>query len=167
MLIVLAAKYLYLVVAVIGLVVWLTRPRVGKVVLGLTTAVAGGVGVLLIVVASNLYVDRRPFVVYHVKPLIPHAADNGFPSDHTTLAMVIALSVLTVSWRWGGVAVLAALGVGVARVAAEVHSPLDIAGAVLIAVIAVAAGRFVAVRLRDRVDSRLPGRATAEVERGV
>lgn len=165
MLIVLAANYLYLVVALIGLVTWLTRARAGRIVLGLTTVVAGVVGLLLIVVASSLYVDRRPFVSHHVQPLIPHAADNGFPSDHTTLAMVIALSVLTVSWRWGGLAVVAALGVGVARVAADVHSPLDIAGAVVIAVIAVAVGRLVAVRFRDQVDARLPGRAPARADR--
>ena len=156
LLIVLAARYLYLVVAAIGVVVWLTRRREEKLLLGLTTAIAGGLGLLLIVVASNLYVDQRPFAVHHVVPLIPHAVDNGFPSDHTTLSMVIALSVLAVSWRWGLVAVVAALGVGVARVAAEVHSPIDIAGAVLIALIAVVVGRLIAVRAAERLGERIP-----------
>lgn len=163
-LIIFAANYLYLLVAALGLIVWLTRSRAGKIVLGLTTTVAGVAGLLLIVLASALYTDRRPFVVHHVVPLIPHPADNGFPSDHTTLTMVIALCVLTVSRRWGAVAVLAALGVGVARVAAQVHSPLDIAGAVLIAIIAVPLGRVVAIRLQAQVDAWLPGHPTAQVD---
>lgn len=166
LLIVLAARYLYLAVAAIGIVVWLTRRREGKLLLGLTTAVAGVLGLLLIVLASNLYVDRRPFVVHHVVPLIPHAADNGFPSDHTTLSMVIALSVLTVSRRWGLVAIVAALGVGAARVAAEVHTPIDIAGAVLIALIAVVVGRLIAgwaaKRLADRIPAIAAERVTAQ-----
>lgn len=166
LLIVSAAKYLYLLVVALGLAVWLTRARAAKLVLGLTTAVAGVVGLLLIVLASNLYVDQRPFVTHHIEPMIPHAADNGFPSDHTTLSMVVALSVLTVSWRWGGVAVLAALGVGGARIAAGVHSPVDIAGAIVIALLAVAVGRGVAGWLREPLDRRLPGRAEARLERG-
>ena len=37
--------------------------------------------------------DPRPYLVEHLQPLIPLAHDNGFPSDHSLLAWVLALSL--------------------------------------------------------------------------
>ena len=42
------------------------------------------------VIARSLYFNPRPFMVSGVEPLISHAADNGFPSDHTLLLASIA-----------------------------------------------------------------------------
>jgi undecaprenyl-diphosphatase len=69
--------------------------------------------------------DPRPFVTQHVAPLFPHAPDNGFPSDHTLASMFLAVCALFYSTRWGG-----------ARIAAHVHSPIDILGAIALAIMA-------------------------------
>ena len=86
--------------------------------------------------AGALYLDPRPFVAHHFLPLIPHEVDNGFPSDHTVLSMLIALTVCHFSIEMGWVLTGLALLVGVARVLCGIHNPIDIVGAVLIAVLA-------------------------------
>jgi undecaprenyl-diphosphatase len=141
-LIIIGAQYLYLVVLVSAGVVWLTRPRRGRQVLALMGVVSGVVCLGLIKLAGGLYFDPRPFAVRHLVPLVPHPPDNGFPSDHTALTMVVSLSVLTVSRRWGLVLIALSLVVGTARVAAGLHSPLDIAAGVVIALAGAAIGRL-------------------------
>src|SRR3989344_88364 len=44
--------------------------------------------------ARELYFNPRPFVVGGFEPLIPHAPDNGFPSDHILLLSALASLVL-------------------------------------------------------------------------
>jgi undecaprenyl-diphosphatase len=85
---------------------------------------------------SHFIYDPRPFVVGHFKPLIAHAADNGFPSDHTLLAMAIAFSVFIHNKKWGiGLFVLGLL-IGLSRVFAGVHHLTDIIGSIVIAGVA-------------------------------
>ena len=94
---------------------------------------------MLIKVFATVHTDPRPFVVNPaVKPLFPHVADNGFPSDHTT--MVVTVSLLVILYRrWLGVALLAvSVLVGWARVASHVHHTQDIVAGAVIGVVAVA-----------------------------
>jgi undecaprenyl-diphosphatase len=100
--------------------------------------------------AGLLYSNPRPFVVGHFKPLIEHAANNGFPSDHTLLAATLAMIALYIDLRAGIFLWIAALLIGVSRVAAGVHHALDIVGAMAFAVIAVAASQYLISRLRNR-----------------
>ncbi|MDE2021534.1 MAG: phosphatase PAP2 family protein [Patescibacteria group bacterium] len=84
--------------------------------------------------AGTLYYDPRPFVVLHITPLLPHAADNGFPSDHALLMGTIAAIVTVFSKRLGIVLWILAILVGAARVLAGVHHILDILGSFIIAI---------------------------------
>ncbi len=127
----------YLVVAA-GVVIWLLLGRRTKVAM----VVQGGVTVIvvlgLIVLAGALHTDPRPFVADpSVRPLFPHPADNGFPSDHT--AFTVGVGVLVAYHRRVIGLVLAIVGVcaGAARVAAHVHHAQDIACGAVIAVLAV------------------------------
>lgn len=126
--IIFCAEYLYLVVILLTLLAWIREPKENRLKFLLSVVAAGAVAFILSRIAGKLYYDPRPFVTEHVKPLISHAADNGFPSDHALLTgtltaivyffnkkMFVAMSILTVI-------------IGVARVLAKVHSPLDIAG---------------------------------------
>lgn len=79
----------------------------------------------------------RPFVSEGVTPLFSHAANNGFPSEHTLFAMVIATVVFVYSKKLGLLLMLLALLVGITRVLAKVHHPVDIAGSIAIAVVSV------------------------------
>ena len=91
---------------------------------------------LIAKLASLLIYDPRPFIVDHVAPLISHTGDNGFPSDHTLLTTAIASVVFVYNKKLGSILFMIALCVGIARVLAHVHHPLDIIGAIVIAMCA-------------------------------
>lgn len=88
---------------------------------------AGGVATIILVkLAGLLYDETRPFVLLHRHPMIDHASDNSFPSDH------LAATGLAVAYLWPrskSLAIGAALiGVvlGTARVLTLLHWPIDI-----------------------------------------
>ena len=84
---------------------------------------------------SHFYYDPRPFVAGHFTPLIPHQADNGFPSDHTLLSAAIASIIYYFNKKLSiGLWVLTLI-IGFSRVYAGIHHPVDILGSVIIAII--------------------------------
>jgi undecaprenyl-diphosphatase len=85
-------------------------------------------------ITSIIYFDPRPFVVGHFTPLITHAPDNGFPSDHMLLASAIASIIFAYNKKLGVVAWVIAFVVGASRVLAGVHHWIDILGSAVIAV---------------------------------
>ena len=155
-LIVAVAQYLPFLIPVVAGIVWLFLPRRDKFGLAVQGVVALVIAVVLIQLAAVAHTDPRPFVVDpSIRPLFSHPRDNGFPSDHTTLAATVALLVM-VYRRWVGAALLAAsVLVGVARVAAHVHHGQDIVAGVLIAVVAVGATSAAWAWFRPRLTGRL------------
>lgn len=85
--------------------------------------------------SSLLYYDPRPFVVGHFIPLIPHAPDNGFPSDHMLFAAALATLVFPFSKRLGIILFILAGLVGAARVVIGIHHVIDIVGSGVISVV--------------------------------
>jgi undecaprenyl-diphosphatase len=78
-------------------------------------------------IGGALYNDPRPFVG-HFEPLIPHAADNGFPSDHALLAASIVGAIALVRVGWSLLVVPLAVLIEWARVGAGIHHPVDVIG---------------------------------------
>jgi undecaprenyl-diphosphatase len=78
----------------------------------------------------------------HVKPLISHAANNGFPSDHALFTMTITAITYYFSKKTAAVMLVLTIIIGVARVLALVHSPLDIGAGWVIGVIGAVAGYY-------------------------
>ena len=80
-----------------------------------------------LLLASNLVFELRPFVADgDTVQLLAHGADNSFPSDHATLATIVA-AVASLAWRrWAWLFLTVAAMVGVARVLSRVHYPGDI-----------------------------------------
>ncbi len=114
-------------------------------------AVAGAIldGLLI----SLLFFRNRPFVLLdNVNLLIgPPMTIKSFPSDHTTIAFAIAVSVLLVHRRLGIFLLCCATGVAVGRVMVGVHFPFDVLvgaalGSVWALVIALIASQFKDVR---------------------
>jgi undecaprenyl-diphosphatase len=149
-LIVATAQYLIVALVVAAGLVWLTRDRRDKVLLA-AQAVLGlalvGIGIW---VAGALHVDPRPFV--HdpsSQALFAHPADNGFPSDHSAAAGLLAALLFPYQRVVAAAVGVGAVLIGVARVAAHVHHGQDvvagwaiglIAGAVAIVVVTWLAG---------------------------
>jgi undecaprenyl-diphosphatase len=150
LLIIIGAKYLIALPVLIAIVFLFTAwPQTRKQVL-----VLGGMILVLTYVAAKVagffYFDPRPFVVDHFTPLLPHVADNGFPSDHTLLAAAIAAVITKYNWRLGIVLWIITLLIGTARVFAGVHHPVDILGSLVIAAV-VAWFTFSEIEKRIRV----------------
>lgn len=141
-LIIFTAKYLILAVIAGVVVAWFVTPKINRWRFTLSVVVAGVIALVLARIASRLYYDPRPFVTEHVQPLFYHAPNNGFPSDHSLLAMALTAIVYFFNKKLAVIMLIPTVLIGVARVLAKVHSPIDIAGAWLIGIIGAVAGYY-------------------------
>ena len=148
-LIIFTAKYLYLIIVLIALIVFAFLPKEQKVKFLKIIIVAIPLSLILTWIGAHLIFDPRPFVVENIKPLIPHSADNGFPSDHTLVSMMAALAVLIFNKKAGAFLASLAILVGISRVLALVHHPLDIIGSIIIAIISIGIGYFAIKKLSN------------------
>jgi undecaprenyl-diphosphatase len=150
--IVAVAEYLLYVLAVIAFGVWLIQDNRGKLVLGLQAVVALVLVGIGITVAAALHTDPRPFVHDpHSHPLFAHAADNGFPSDHSVAAAMVAALVFAYRRAVGMVLAAGAVLVAVARVAAHVHHAQDVVAGLALGAVAAYAAVWLVQRAADRL----------------
>lgn len=101
----------------------------------LAAAAAGLLGLALNQLIGLAWYHPRPFELGLGRQWLAHARDSSFPSDHVTLIWSVALMLLAPRATRIVGAALALLGVAVAwaRVYLGVHFPLDMAGALLVA----------------------------------
>ncbi len=136
-----AAKYLVFIDALIAAVICAAllyrRPRPDALRWVVACVVMIVLALVLARIGSAVYTDPRPFVVDHVKPLIAHARDNGFPSDHALLAAAIVAAVFFLSPLWSVLFIVLAVLVDWARVGAGIHHVADVLGSSILVLIAV------------------------------
>lgn len=135
-LIIFGAKYLIILPVLIFAWFWFKQSKPLKLQLGWAFVAAGLLAGLADKIGSKLYYDPRPFVTHHLTPLVSHAADNGFPSEHTLLAATLATLIYFYDKKIGTATAVLAILIGASRVAAHVHSPIDIIGSLLMAALA-------------------------------
>jgi undecaprenyl-diphosphatase len=132
-LIVAVAQYAIFLVALGGLLTWWLVDRREKVRLAVQAVLAVALVAVLVKVAGMVHTDPRPFVVDpSLRPLFPHPADNGFPSDHTALTAAVAVVVARYRGGLGALLLVVSAGIGAARVAAHVHHTQDIVAGLLL-----------------------------------
>jgi undecaprenyl-diphosphatase len=154
--IVVCAKYLIYVSLVVLVLYFLLAPRVLKYHLVWLAAISMTLAYALARIASDLYLDPRPFVIGHFKPLVEHAADNGFPSDHMLLASTIAALIFYFNRRMGIVLWVIAILVAYGRVASGVHHTVDVVASAAIGIVAVVIGQFILSQVRRRPVAKPP-----------
>lgn len=115
-----------LIVSALAFVFALLRRRSFGVVPWLVVAALVATG--LTALAGRVFFDPRPFVVLHVTPLIAHSADNGFPSDHSSVAGFVAAALCFIDVPMAIVASIAMLAIGLARIYCLLHWPVDVIG---------------------------------------
>lgn len=143
----LAKDLIYLVILIaLSVLAWAAYRRKSWLRVGADAVAAGIVALALAKLAGKLYYDPRPFVDGVCQAVVPHAADNGFPSDHTLLGAALAAIVWRYSRSWAVVVGLLAAAVGIARVVGCIHSPVDIVSAYLIGIGGALAGRWLVDR---------------------
>lgn len=82
---------------------------------------------------------ERPFVTLGVEPKAAYLDNPGFPSDHALFVMTIALIILAVTkYRYIAIIlIILAVMVGIGRVIALVHTPQDVLGGFMAAILGV------------------------------
>ncbi len=133
--IIFSAKYLLFLLILLAAVVVLLAKRDEQKYLAKIAIISFPLSYIIAKISAHFIYNPRPFVVEHVKPLIPHAVNNGFPSDHTLLAMAIASVLFVYNRKLGIIFAILGLIVGFSRVLANVHHTLDILGSSVIAIV--------------------------------
>lgn len=124
-LIAIVAQWFLLIPAIIVAVLIYVRAQWRRDII--EAAAAGVLTIGFVKLAGALRFESRPFIVEHVRPLVAHAPDNAFPSDH------LAACGLAFAYLWprsrplAAITLLVAAAIGAARVAAKLHWPIDIA----------------------------------------
>jgi len=164
-----AAQYLVFIDAVLalGILAWLLyrRPRsaVTRWIVAALIMVVLSYG--LAKIGAAIYNDPRPFTQDHVKPLLSHAPDNGFPSDHALLAAAIVAAVLLVSPLWALPFVVLGVLVDWARVGAGIHHVQDVVGSSLFVLLATIVALLVAPPIVAQLARYLPEPRSDKAER--
>ncbi|HET8581269.1 MAG TPA: phosphatase PAP2 family protein [Candidatus Paceibacterota bacterium] len=137
-----SAQYFFVLSLIILGAYFLTRKWPAQKRMTFFAVPAGLLAYVLGLLGNYLYYDPRPFVAGHFMPLIAHAADNGFPSDHTLL--VSTLAAVGMYWnKWLGVILwIIAVLVAFSRIYVGLHHPIDVLGSMAIALVAVSAWRI-------------------------
>ncbi|OGI86683.1 hypothetical protein A3A91_03535 [Candidatus Nomurabacteria bacterium RIFCSPLOWO2_01_FULL_36_16] len=137
------AEYVYMLIAGIAFcfVIFSDAPtRKAVLVIGVFSS---AIALIADKVLNQTIVSPRPFVVEDITPLFPHVASNGFPSEHALFAMVIGSTIFLYNKKIGALLFALTLGIGVARVLANVHHPVDILRGFAIGFVAVLTGRYI------------------------
>ena len=144
-----SAKYLIIVPIIILGAYFLRQQGRSKKDMIVFALLALVITYLIGLIGGYLYADPRPFVVGGFVPLIPHAADNGFPSDHALLASALAMLGLYWNRKLGALLWLLAVIVAIARVYVGVHHAIDVIGSMIIAIAGVSIGYAVSNYLKS------------------
>ena len=128
------ADWLFAILVIISAVIMLRfKVRRGEMI---TRGVLAGICAVIIDKSSGIFFfHERPFVVLGKDAMALNPHNNAFPSDHALIVFTAAFVVwiATKNWKLGLSLVLGGVAVGVARVIALVHWPVDIAGSFVIA----------------------------------
>jgi len=157
-----AAKYLVFITAAVALgavaFALYRQPRREMARWVIAAGITGVMAEVFTQVGAALYNDPRPFAVSHFHPLVTHAADNGFPSDHALLAAFVVVCVVFVRF-WVVVPVVAILGVLVdgGRVGAGIHHPIDVIGSTVFVALGALIAAAVTPFVFERILPYLPG----------
>ena len=129
-------QFMIALVAMLLVAGWLRGPRLIRVGM-LQAACAGIVGLLIAQVIGMAWPMPRPFMIGLGHQFLGHAPDASFPSDHLTLWWSVTGSlVLQRRTRViGGGLSLAGLAMAWSRIYLGVHFPLDMAGALVVAIV--------------------------------
>jgi undecaprenyl-diphosphatase len=87
------------------------------------------VACIVAVAIKYFFPTIRPFVVNggDVGVIVP-PTNGAFPSEHTIIAFALAVTIFLHDRRVGWLFLISALIIGVARIIANVHYPIDIVG---------------------------------------
>ncbi len=138
-----------LLVPVLLTYLWVWGPPARRAAL-IATGCAVFAGQAINLTLGLLWFEPRPFMVGIGHTWLEHVADNGFPSDHATVAWSLGLGLVLTGgfYRWSGFACLVGLAAGWARVFLGVHFPIDVLASIPAGLLAAAFARAALAPIR-------------------
>jgi len=136
------AKYLYLGIIIIAFIWFLSQNNSRKREILLLSCICLPLIFIVSEIAGRLYYNPQPFVVGNFEPLVPHQADNGFPSHHTLLVSAVSTVVFLFNRRLSLLLWFLTLFVGFSRVYAGVHHIIDVIASIFISIIVITLTHF-------------------------
>jgi undecaprenyl-diphosphatase len=89
----------------------------------------------------------RPFVALKgISLVFPHDADGGMPSHHILFMVALAVCIRSQSRKLGDILIILALISGIARIAAGIHFPSDIAVGALLGIAIVKSYQYLIIK---------------------
>ena len=128
------AKYLYIAIVGVAFVYFIKQTGARKKQIVILGAIALPSIYVVAKIIGIFYYSTLPFVAGDFTPLIPHEADNGFPSDHTLLGAAISSVMYLFNKKISAVLWMLTLVVGASRMYVGVHHPIDVAGSIVVAI---------------------------------
>ncbi len=129
------ADYLLYVIAIFFLVLlFVNKARLMTISVGISVFLSR---YIIAEPIKRIFHIARPYVsVDGVKKIVEENADYySFPSGHTAIFFAIAMAVFYFNKKWGIVAFVIAILVGVSRIYVGVHWPLDVVAGALIGIL--------------------------------
>jgi len=134
-LVIFSAEYLYLFEIILVAVYFFLQTGSRQKSIIILSAVFLPLAYIVAQLIAAFYFDPRPFVADNFTPLIFHAPDNGFPSDHMLFTSAIASVLFVYNKKIGVLAWAIAFIIGVSRIYAGVHHLTDIIGSAVIVIV--------------------------------
>ncbi len=104
---------------------------------------------LLSVMFKNIFMIGRPaFYDVDLHPIL-NLTGFGFPSSHASFYGAMAVMLFFIDKEAGAFAIFTAFVIGVARIFAGVHSPVDILGGFILGILVAVVVDFVVEKLND------------------
>ena len=117
----------YLLIIGLGIFLFLHRDKPSHAVRDLFVVLTAAVCAYLIGSAiKEFFPTPRPFDILDIQPLFSPHGVHAFPSSHATFFMALAITLFFYHRHIAWFFFCAALVIGIARVAAGVHWPVDI-----------------------------------------
>lgn len=82
-------------------------------------------------IMKTMFATARPFVV-GLHSIYQYGQNDSFPSGHATIFMAISLYIFRKNRLWGIICVCVTVLIGLARVIAGIHWPIDILGGFIV-----------------------------------
>ena len=94
------------------------------------------IALLIANILKQVFHTVRPFMVEGIAPLtLTIPSDAAFPSSHTAMAFALSITIWLHDRRVGWIYLIWALFVGLARILANVHYPIDIWGGAILGIV--------------------------------
>lgn len=90
------------------------------------------ISMAILFVLNSMFFRPRPFTTHPLHVLLYHNTDSAFPSNAATLAFALSFAVLFYRRKVAYIMLVLSLYLGLTRIAAGVHYPLDIAVGILL-----------------------------------